>query len=84
MFIFGSFGQGTAGFKSDIDLFIVGDVDENTLIPLIHKNELVINREINYVLMHIDEFRKRKKAQDPFVTNVMKDPKILITGACVD
>jgi hypothetical protein len=44
----------------------------------------VINREINYVLMHIDEFRKRKKAQDPFVTNVMKDPKIMITGACVD
>jgi predicted nucleotidyltransferase len=84
MFIFGSFGQGTAGYKSDIDLFIVGEVDENTLIPLIHKSELVINREINYVLMHSDEFRKKKKAKDPFVTNVMKEPKIMITGSCDD
>ena len=84
MFIFGSFAQGTAGSKSDIDLFIVGDVDENTLIPLIHKSELVIKREINYVLMHSDEFRKRMKAKDPFVTNVMKEPKIMITGACDD
>jgi predicted nucleotidyltransferase/predicted transcriptional regulator len=84
MFIYGSFAQGTAGHKSDIDLFIVGDVDENTLIPLVHKSELVIHREINYTLMHSDELRRRKKAGDPFVKNVMKEPKIMIIGACDD
>jgi hypothetical protein len=62
----------------------VGDVDENTLIPLVHKSELVTNREINYTLMHSDELRRRKKAGDPFVKNVMKEPKIMIIGACDD
>ena len=84
MFIYGSFAQGTAGAKSDIDLFIVGDVDENSLIPLVHTSERAINREINYTLMHSDELRKRKRAGDPFVKNVMKEPKIMIIGACDD
>ena len=84
MFIYGSFAQGTAGAKSDIDLFIVGDVDENSLIPLVHTSERAINREINYTLMHSDELRKRKRAGDPFVKNVMKERKIMIIGACDD
>jgi predicted nucleotidyltransferase len=84
MFIYGSFALGTAGHKSDIDLFIVGDVDENTLIPLVHTSERAINREINYTLMHSDELRKRKQSGDPFVKNVMKEPKIMIIGASDD
>ncbi|PKL69208.1 MAG: hypothetical protein CVV30_06420 [Methanomicrobiales archaeon HGW-Methanomicrobiales-1] len=84
MFIFGSFAQGTAGAKSDIDLFIVGDVDENSLIPRIHTGEQKTNREINYTLMHRDEFRKRKESGDPFVKNVMHEPKIQIIGTCDD
>jgi predicted nucleotidyltransferase len=84
MFIYGSFARGEAGAQSDIDLFIVGDVDENVLIPLVHKSELVINREINYTLMQSDEFKERKKAGDPFVKNVMNEPRILITGNCDD
>ena len=66
MFIYGSFAQGTAGAKSDIDLFIVGDVDENSLIPLVHTSERAINREINYTLMHRDELRKTKAGRRSF------------------
>jgi predicted nucleotidyltransferase len=84
LFIYGSFAQGTAGAKSDIDLFIVGDVDENSLIPLVHSSERAINREINYTLMHRDEFSKRKQAGDSFVKNVMSEPKIMIIGTCDD
>ncbi len=84
MFIYGSFATGKAGAKSDIDLFIVGDLDENQLIPLIHESERAINREINYTLMHRDEMRKRKRTGDPFVKNVMQEPKIMIIGTCDD
>ena len=84
MFIYGSFAKRTAGAGSDIDLFIIGDVDEHILIPLVHKSEQVINREINYSLMHKDEFKKRKMSEDPFVKNVMKEPKIMIIGTCDD
>jgi predicted nucleotidyltransferase len=82
MFIYGSFARGTAGAQSDIDLFIVGDLSEEDLIPLVHAGEQEIHREINYTLMAADEFERRRRSDDPFVKNVMDEPKIIITGAC--
>ncbi len=84
IFIYGSFARGTAGGRSDIDLFIVGDVDEEVLIPLVHASERAINREINYTLMHGSEFARRREAGDPFVKNVMSERKIMIIGTCDD
>ena len=82
MFIYGSFAKGTAGAQSDLDLFIVGDISEDDLIPLVHAGEQAIKREINYTLMPAPEFSERKKTGDPFVKNVMDEQKIMITGAC--
>jgi predicted nucleotidyltransferase len=84
MFIYGSFARTTAGAKSDIDLFIVGTVDEDRLIPLINSCEHATGREINYTLMTAGELEKRKKGKDPFVKNVMQEEKILISGTCDD
>lgn len=84
MFIYGSFAQGKAGEKSDIDLFIIGTIDENRLIPLVNESERTLNREINYTLMRPDEMRQRKETGDPFVKNVMQEPKIMIIGTCDD
>lgn len=84
MFIYGSFARGTAGGRSDIDLFIVGDVNEEVLIPLVHTGERAINREINYTLMRGSEFARRKETGDPFVKNVMGERKIMIIGSCDD
>ena len=84
MFIYGSFAKGTAGRSSDIDLFIVGDVSEDVLIPLVNRSERVINREINYTLMHGSELAQRRKTGDLFVKNVMDENKIMIIGACDD
>jgi uncharacterized protein len=84
MFIYGSFAKGNAGSKSDIDLFIVGDIEENELIPLVHESEEALHREINYTLMQPNELEQRKRDGDPFVTNVMKEQNIMITGTCDD
>ena len=84
IFIYGSFARGTAGGRSDIDLFIVGDLDEEVLIPLVHASERAINREINYTLMRGSEFARRREAGDPFVKNVMNERKIMIIGTCDD
>mgnify|MGYP000997829701 CR=1 FL=1 len=83
IFIYGSFAKGSAGAKSDIDLFIVGDVDENRLIPLLNKSERTLQREINYTLVKREELRDRVAEADPFVTNVLNGPKIMIEG-CYD
>jgi len=84
MFIYGSFASGTAGAKSDIDLFIIGSVDESLLIPLVHESERALHREINYTLMHPGELKERQRTGDPFVKNVMQEPKIMIIGTCDD
>ena len=84
MFIYGSFAKGTAGTKSDIDLFIVGSVDEDRLIPVIRSCEQETGRKINYTLMTGKVFAERKKSGDPFVKNVMQEEKILLTGTCDD
>lgn len=80
IFIYGSFASGTAGATSDIDLFIVGEVDEDRLIPLINESERTLQREINYTLVKKEELRERIDRADPFVTNVLNKPKVMILG----
>ena len=79
-FIYGSFASKTAGLRSDIDLFIIGTIDENELISLIKNVEKQLSREINYVLFEPKEFTERLKNNDPFVTNVLKEQKTMIIG----
>ena len=75
-FVYGSFAKGEAQLKSDIDLMIVGEVDERKLIPLIRKTEELLSREINYTLFTTAEFESRVKRKDPFVSDVLKGKKI--------
>ena len=79
-FLYGSFARGTAGAESDIDLFIIGAIPEEKLILTMQEMEKKLSREINYVLFTSDEFEKRKKERDPFVANVLKEPKIMLIG----
>jgi predicted nucleotidyltransferase len=79
-FIFGSFANGTERADSDLDLFIVGDVDENVLIPVINALESKLNRDINYILYTPGEYRDRVERGDRFVLNVLEGKKILLCG----
>ncbi|MEM3402779.1 MAG: nucleotidyltransferase domain-containing protein, partial [Candidatus Hadarchaeales archaeon] len=79
-FIYGSFASGEEHSKSDIDLIIVGEVNERKLIPLIRKLEGQLSREINYTLFSSSEFKSRMRKKDPFITNVLEGKKIHILG----
>lgn len=72
-FIYGSFARGKEEAKSDIDVFIIGLVDEDKLIDEINKLEKKLNREINYTLMTPTEFQKKKKEKNSFLLNVLKN-----------
>ncbi len=79
-FIYGSFARGEAGPSSDIDLIVIGTVDEDSLIMSVRETEKRLKREINYVLLTPEEFHQRKKKKDPFITNVLKENRILLAG----
>lgn len=79
-FIYGSFASGEADKGSDLDLFLVGSVDEDQLLREISKLEGDINREINYVIFSRQEFKERVEKEDTFFNNVLGSPKIMIIG----
>lgn len=79
-FIYGSFANSTAKRQSDIDLFLIGNIDEHTLIPLIKTIEKQLSREINYVIFTSKEYQQRLKRNDQFVNHVIKEQKIMIIG----
>jgi predicted nucleotidyltransferase len=83
-FIYGSFASKKAGINSDMDLFIIGILNEKQLIMLIKKLEKKLSKEINYVLLEPKEFREKIKNKDPFVSNVLKEPKIMLVGSLDD
>ncbi len=79
-FIYGSYARGDAGPDSDIDMIVIGTVNEDALIMVVREIEKRLKREINYVLMAPDEFQSRKKRGDPFMSNVLKEEKIMLVG----
>lgn len=79
-FIYGSQADGTATATSDIDLMIVGDVDEMTVHKAFRKAEEVLGRSVNYSFMTRKEFAKRRKEKGGFIDRVVRGTKITLMG----
>lgn len=79
-FLYGSVARDEEGRRSDVDLFIVGEIEEADLQVPVGEIEDETGREINYTLMGEKEFRERIEANDPFVSRLMREPKIVVKG----
>ncbi len=79
-FIYGSVARGEETANSDIDLFVVGDIDEAVLHNLVSQIERDTGRSINYTLMARKEFDMRIINGEPFIKRVMAEPNIILKG----
>ena len=80
-FVYGSIASGQARTDSDIDLIVVGGlVPQELAIPLRRARDL-LGREINPTVFASAEFDKRRAAKDPFLTEVMSKPQLLVIGS---
>ncbi len=79
-FIYGSYAKGKETSLSDIDLVIIGDVDEDKLIKDIDNLEEVIRREVNYKLYTMREFSSAIRKESPFILGILRDKKIMVIG----
>lgn len=61
-FLFGSYVKGGFDSDSDIDLFVVGDVNENRVFKAAQNIEEIVGREIIYHIASEDEFIKKVRA----------------------
>jgi predicted nucleotidyltransferase len=69
-FIYGSYAQGTNDTFSDIDMIIIGNINEKLLEKTLLSIEKRYKREINYTIYSSTEFDKKKKS-DPFVRMIL-------------
>jgi predicted nucleotidyltransferase len=79
-FIYGSLAKGDEYSGSDIDLFLVGDIDEDMLLESFPDLESRLGRKINYSIYGLEEFRKKRKEGNAFITTVLKESKLVLLG----
>lgn len=59
------------------DILIVGDVNRKELQKLIKNHQDKINKEINYTIIDLDEFKYRRNVADRFLLEIEESPKIV-------
>ena len=80
-FVYGSMADGEATSASDVDLLVVGNIDEMALHGALSQAENRLARPVNYTLMSQPEFHKRHSEKGGFLARVLSGPKIMILGS---
>lgn len=82
-FVFGSIARGDAGPRSDVDVMIVGEATFEDVVGAVHPLQERFGREVNPIVMSVDEFRARKQDAG-FVRRVLDGPRIGLFGGARD
>jgi len=79
-FLFGSIAKNEENKDSDVDLLLVGKIDQDILINEISRIEEEIGREINYHIFSRAEVEKNIKENNSFFVNIFFSPLISLKG----
>ena len=79
-FIFGSFAKDKEQIDSDIDLMLIGLVNQDFLIERINELEAELKREVNYQIYDRQEVINKLKEKNSFFINVFNQPLIILKG----
>lgn len=80
-FIYGSQAAGTATGASDVDLLVIGTVEEMALHRAIAEAERQLGRTVSYTLLSPREFARRRREPGGFIARVLRGPKIPVVGS---
>ncbi len=79
-FVFGSVAQARERAHSDVDLLVIGEIGLRDVVGLLGDAAEKVGREINPKVLTPSEFRRRKRTEDPFLSRVLAEPRLFITG----
>ena len=79
-FVFGSVAAGAESAESDIDLIVIGSLSLRQLSRLLSGVAARVGREINPHVFTVEEFTRRMKARDHFISTVLAAPKLFVIG----
>ena len=78
--IFGSVARGTETASSDVDLLVIADLGFADVVKATYPAQAALGREINPVVYNPAEFQRRLDEGDPFVLDLLAQPKIFLMG----
>ena len=78
--LYGSVARGGEHAGSDVDLLVVGTLQQIDLLPALRKLESRFRREVNVTLFSADEFRRKRAARDHFLSTVLRGKTIPLKG----
>lgn len=79
-FLYGSVARGEETVSSDIDIMLIGNLSGGEVASVFAPVKKMLNREINPSVYSLAEFQKRVKERHPFLTTVLKEPKLFLLG----
>jgi predicted nucleotidyltransferase len=79
--VYGSQAAGTATAASDVDLLVVGELDEISLHKAIGQAETRLGRTVNYTLLTPREFARRRRERGGFIARALAGPTIALLGS---
>jgi predicted nucleotidyltransferase len=80
VFLYGSMARSEEGSRSDVDLLIVGQVGLADLVPALRNAEQSLGRPINPIVFSIEEFSRKLRAKDHFLSAVLEGEKQFVKG----
>lgn len=79
-FLYGSVARGEETASSDIDVMLIGNLSGREVATIFAPVKKMLNREINPSVYNAAEFRKKVRERHPFVTAVLREPKLFLLG----
>lgn len=78
--IYGSVARGEEHAASDVDLLIVGTLQQTDLLSVLRNLEKRFGREVNVTLFSPREFRRKQSLHDHFLATVLNGKTVLLKG----
>ena len=80
--MYGSVAKATDRATSDIDLMIISDsLTYGEVFGALERVTKTLGRQVNPTVYTATEFSKRSRQESAFVTRVLEQPKVWITGS---
>ncbi|KKU28573.1 MAG: Transcriptional regulator [Candidatus Amesbacteria bacterium GW2011_GWA2_47_11b] len=65
---------------SEVDLLVVGDINQSELASLVRAEEARREQTINYTPMAMEELRFRRTRHDPFLADILANSRVMVIG----
>ncbi len=78
-FVYGSVAKGEHGKNSDLDVMLIGDANSSSLDFRPAQEQL--GREISVAIYPVEEFVRKARAKQHFITTVLSSEKLFVIGS---